>query len=214
MTGAITVVAGVGGLGFIADLISKPTMIGYMNGLALTILVGQLPKLFGFSVDADGFLGEVWHSSRASPTGGPAGRAGGRAGRPGPDRGPAAGGARFPGSWWSSCCRSARWRCSASADGVSSWSAFSRRGSRRSRCPDVGVATSRPRGGRRRDRGGVAGRHDLDRLGVRRSGRPDGRLPGDQRGAGKHVISDAKTGGRRTRGGPVWAIRNAPSATR
>jgi high affinity sulfate transporter 1 len=46
-------------LGFIADLISKPTMIGYMNGLALTILVGQLPKLFGFKVEADGFIGEV-----------------------------------------------------------------------------------------------------------------------------------------------------------
>ena len=59
MTGAITVLAGVCRLGFVADLISKPTMIGYMNGLALTILVGQLPKLFGFSVDAEGFLGEV-----------------------------------------------------------------------------------------------------------------------------------------------------------
>ena len=34
-------------------------MIGYMNGLALTILVGQLPKLFGFSVDADGFIAEL-----------------------------------------------------------------------------------------------------------------------------------------------------------
>lgn len=30
-------------LGFITDLISKPTMIGYMNGLAVTIRVGQLP---------------------------------------------------------------------------------------------------------------------------------------------------------------------------
>ena len=30
-----------------------------MNGLALTILVGQLPKLFGFSVDADGFIDEL-----------------------------------------------------------------------------------------------------------------------------------------------------------
>ncbi|MGE0300718.1 SulP family inorganic anion transporter [Pseudonocardia sp.] len=59
LTGLIMVAAGVGGFGFIADLISKPTMIGYMNGLALTILVGQLPKLFGFSVDAEGFLGEV-----------------------------------------------------------------------------------------------------------------------------------------------------------
>lgn len=59
MTGAIMMVAGLGGLGFVADLISKPTMIGYMNGLALTILVGQLPKLCGFSVDAEGFGGEV-----------------------------------------------------------------------------------------------------------------------------------------------------------
>src|SRR3954447_23439593 len=59
MTGTITVLAGIGKLGFVADLISKPTMIGYMNGLALTILVGQLPKIFGFSVDADGFFGEI-----------------------------------------------------------------------------------------------------------------------------------------------------------
>ncbi|WP_425836984.1 SulP family inorganic anion transporter [Streptomyces fractus] len=59
MVGAITILAGVARLGFIADLISKPTMIGYMNGLALTILVGQLPKLFGFSVDADGLIGEL-----------------------------------------------------------------------------------------------------------------------------------------------------------
>ncbi|MEU7580859.1 sulfate permease [Streptomyces sp. NPDC041068] len=59
MVGAITLLAGVARLGFVADLISKPTMIGYMNGLALTILVGQLPKLFGFSTDADGLIEEV-----------------------------------------------------------------------------------------------------------------------------------------------------------
>jgi MFS superfamily sulfate permease-like transporter len=52
------IVAAVAKLGFIADLISKPTMIGYMNGLALTILIGQLPKLFGFKVEADGLIGE------------------------------------------------------------------------------------------------------------------------------------------------------------
>ena len=51
MVAAIMIVAAVAKLGFIADLISKPTMIGYMNGLALTILVGQLPKLFGFKVE-------------------------------------------------------------------------------------------------------------------------------------------------------------------
>jgi high affinity sulfate transporter 1 len=59
IVGAIMVLGAVAKLGFIADLISKPTMIGYMNGLALTILVGQLPKLFGFKVDADGFIGEL-----------------------------------------------------------------------------------------------------------------------------------------------------------
>ncbi|WP_344057692.1 SulP family inorganic anion transporter [Terrabacter lapilli] len=59
LVAVIMTVAAVAKLGFIADLLSKPTMLGYMNGLALTILVGQLPKLFGFSVDADGLVGEV-----------------------------------------------------------------------------------------------------------------------------------------------------------
>ncbi len=56
--GAFLILAGFAKLGFIADLLSKPTQIGYMNGLALTIVVGQLPKLFGFSVDADGLIRE------------------------------------------------------------------------------------------------------------------------------------------------------------
>ncbi|MBW5481203.1 SulP family inorganic anion transporter [Streptomyces bambusae] len=58
MVAAIMILASVAKLGFIADLVSKPTMIGYMNGLALTILIGQLPKLLGFSVDADNLIGE------------------------------------------------------------------------------------------------------------------------------------------------------------
>jgi len=59
LTAVVMLAAGALGLGFVADLLSKPTMIGYMNGLALTIVVGQLPKLFGFSVDAEGLIGEV-----------------------------------------------------------------------------------------------------------------------------------------------------------
>jgi high affinity sulfate transporter 1 len=59
MVGAIMVLGGIAKLGFIADLLSKPTMIGYMNGLAVTILVGQLPKLFGFSTDANGLIDEI-----------------------------------------------------------------------------------------------------------------------------------------------------------
>jgi high affinity sulfate transporter 1 len=59
MVAAIMILAGVAKLGFIADLISKPTMIGYLNGLALTILVGQLPKLFGFKVESDNFIDDL-----------------------------------------------------------------------------------------------------------------------------------------------------------
>ena len=59
LVGIVMVVAGLAKFGFVADLLSKPTQIGYMNGLALTIIVGQLPKLLGFSVDADGLVAEA-----------------------------------------------------------------------------------------------------------------------------------------------------------
>jgi high affinity sulfate transporter 1 len=59
LVGAITALAGIARLGFVADLISKPTILGYMNGLAVTILVSQLPKLFGFSIEGDNFLDDV-----------------------------------------------------------------------------------------------------------------------------------------------------------
>ena len=59
IVGGFMILAGIAKLGFIADLLSKPTRIGYMNGLALTILIGQLPKLFGFSTDADGLINEA-----------------------------------------------------------------------------------------------------------------------------------------------------------
>ncbi|MGE5287746.1 MAG: SulP family inorganic anion transporter [Micromonosporaceae bacterium] len=59
MVAAIMILAAVAKLGFIADLLSKPTMIGYMNGLALTILAGQLPKLLGFKVSAEGLIGDL-----------------------------------------------------------------------------------------------------------------------------------------------------------
>ena len=59
LVGLIEVGLGIGKLGFVANLLSSEVQVGYMNGLAITIVVGQLPKLFGFSTDADGFVAEV-----------------------------------------------------------------------------------------------------------------------------------------------------------
>ena len=58
MVSVICIGAGLARMGFVADLISKPVRIGYLAGLALTIFVGQLPKLFGYSVDANGLIQE------------------------------------------------------------------------------------------------------------------------------------------------------------
>src|SRR4249920_1126982 len=49
VSGAICILAGIARLGFVTELLSKPIRYGYMNGIALTVLISQLPKLFGFS---------------------------------------------------------------------------------------------------------------------------------------------------------------------
>ncbi len=59
MVGLIEIGLGVAKLGFVADLLSVEVRVGYLNGLAITIIVGQLPKLFGFSTNADNFIDEV-----------------------------------------------------------------------------------------------------------------------------------------------------------
>ena len=53
VSGVVCVSAGLARLGFITELLSKPIRYGYMNGIALTVLLSQVPKLFGFSVTAD-----------------------------------------------------------------------------------------------------------------------------------------------------------------
>ena len=48
-----------GRLGFVTELLSKPIRYGYMNGIALTVLISQLPKLFGFSIESEGPLWDL-----------------------------------------------------------------------------------------------------------------------------------------------------------
>jgi len=59
VSGVLCIVAGIARLGFITELLSKPIRYGYMNGIALTVLVSQLPSLFGLTIDASGLLGGV-----------------------------------------------------------------------------------------------------------------------------------------------------------
>ncbi len=59
ISGTFCILAGIARLGFITDLLSKPIRYGYLNGIALTLLVSQLPKVFGFSVKSGSFLQDV-----------------------------------------------------------------------------------------------------------------------------------------------------------
>jgi high affinity sulfate transporter 1 len=60
VSGVVCVGAGLARLGFITELLSKPIRYGYMNGIALTVLLSQVPKLCGFSVKGDGPLRQAW----------------------------------------------------------------------------------------------------------------------------------------------------------
>jgi high affinity sulfate transporter 1 len=58
-TGVLCMIAGLAHFGFITDLLSKPVRLGYVNGIALTVIIGQLPKIFGFSVEGDNLIEEA-----------------------------------------------------------------------------------------------------------------------------------------------------------
>lgn len=60
VAGTVCILAGVFRLGFITELLSKPIRYGYMNGIALAVLISQLPKLFGFSIESAGPIRDLW----------------------------------------------------------------------------------------------------------------------------------------------------------
>jgi len=51
--GGMCIIAGLVKFGFITELLSKPIRYGYLNGIAVTVLISQLPKIFGFSVNGN-----------------------------------------------------------------------------------------------------------------------------------------------------------------
>ena len=65
VSGSVCILSGAARLGFVTELLSKPIRYGYMNGIALTVLVGQLPKLFGFSIKSSGPFRSLWAIAQA-----------------------------------------------------------------------------------------------------------------------------------------------------
>ncbi|MDV2475030.1 SulP family inorganic anion transporter [Rhodococcus zopfii] len=70
LVGTVLLVAGFLRLGFVTDLLSKPIRIGYLNGIALVVVIGQLPTLLGIEVDADGGIARIGAIAREVVTGG------------------------------------------------------------------------------------------------------------------------------------------------
>jgi len=64
ITGIIHIIFGLCRFGFIANFLSHPILVGYLNGVALIILAGQLPKLFGYKVEAGDFAGKLMEFSQ------------------------------------------------------------------------------------------------------------------------------------------------------
>ena len=67
LVGVVCFAGGLLRLGFIADLLSRPVLIGYMAGVALIMIGGQLGKLTGTVVVGDGFFAEVRSLAAALP---------------------------------------------------------------------------------------------------------------------------------------------------
>jgi high affinity sulfate transporter 1 len=54
LTGLVCIAAGIFRLGFLADFLAKPILVGYLNGVAISIFLGQIGKVFGFSLQSRG----------------------------------------------------------------------------------------------------------------------------------------------------------------
>jgi high affinity sulfate transporter 1 len=69
VSGLFCIVMGLARLGFVTELLSKPIRYGYMNGIALTVLISQLPKLFAISIEDQGPLRDLLNLGKAIAAG-------------------------------------------------------------------------------------------------------------------------------------------------
>jgi SulP family sulfate permease len=60
LSGVVLILAGLLRLGFLADFFSRPVLLGFINGVAVIIIVSQLPQFLGLEVSANSTLGTLW----------------------------------------------------------------------------------------------------------------------------------------------------------
>ena len=69
LMGLICIAAGFAKLGIVAELLSKPVRLGFLNGVALIIIAGQLPKLVGFAAQSGSVPRELWSFAKGLAAG-------------------------------------------------------------------------------------------------------------------------------------------------
>ena len=65
LTGAVLVAAGLLRLGFVADFLARPVLVGFVSGIGIVIIVGQVPKLLGLSVQSGNVPETIWRTVEA-----------------------------------------------------------------------------------------------------------------------------------------------------
>ena len=80
IAGVFCIAAGLARLGFLTNFLARPILTGYLNGIAICIIAGQLGALFGFSLRPAGFFRLLWQFfSKLGETHGPTLAVGGAA---------------------------------------------------------------------------------------------------------------------------------------
>jgi high affinity sulfate transporter 1 len=64
LVGVLSIAGGILRLGFIADFLARPILVGFLNGVGLSIIAGQLGKLSGIPVESPEFLEQLWEFAR------------------------------------------------------------------------------------------------------------------------------------------------------
>ena len=69
LTGVVLVVAGALRLGFVSEFLARPVLVGFISGIGVLIIVTQVPKLLGISVESGNVPEMAWRELSDVPLG-------------------------------------------------------------------------------------------------------------------------------------------------